>query len=89
MIEDKNGNLLTDSKAVLDRWSEYCKELYQHPIKVDETLIGTEKSDPTPEPAQVLEEEVNEVMNSSMKRRKSPGVDNIPGEHQKWRRRHG
>ena len=79
MIEDKNGNLLTDSKAVLDRWSEYCKELYQHPIKVDETLIGTEKSDPNPEPTQVLEEEVKEAMNS-IKKGKSPGVDNIPGE---------
>ena len=43
VIEDKNGNLFTDSKAVLDRWSEYCKELHQHPNKVDETLIGTEK----------------------------------------------
>ena len=60
MIEVKNGNLLTDSKAILDRWSEYCKELYQHPIKVDETLIGTEKSDPNPEPTHVLEEEVKE-----------------------------
>ena len=45
--------MLTDSKAVLDRWSEYCKELYQHPIKIDTdqlTLIGTEKSDPKREP---------------------------------------
>ena len=79
VIEDKNGNLLTDSKAVLDQWSEYCKELYQHPIKVDDTLIGTDKSDPNPEPTQVLEEEIKEAMNS-IKRGKSPGVDDIPWE---------
>ena len=37
-------------------------------IKVDETLIGTENSDPNPEPTQVLEEEVKEAMNSINKK---------------------
>ena len=53
--------------------------MYQHPIKVDETPMGTEKSDPNPEPTQVLDEEVKEAMNS-INKGKSPGVDNIPGE---------
>ena len=27
IIEDKEGNLLTESSAVLGRWTEYCKQL--------------------------------------------------------------
>jgi len=29
-IEDKEGHLLTVSKAVVDRWKEYCSELYNY-----------------------------------------------------------
>ena len=42
----KDLTIVNQSTIVLDGWSEYCKVLYKHPIKVDETLIVTEKSDP-------------------------------------------
>ena len=29
IIEDKDGEPLTESTAILDRWTEYCKELYK------------------------------------------------------------
>ena len=30
IIEDKNGNTLTDKSKVADRWREYCEELYNY-----------------------------------------------------------
>ena len=37
-IEDKDGNLLTESSEVLNRWTEYCKELKNFPIQPDTSL---------------------------------------------------
>ena len=30
VIEDSSGNILTESTAVLDRWTEYCSGLYNY-----------------------------------------------------------
>ena len=80
IIEDKEGNLLTESSAVQGRWTEYCKGLYNYELKVDETLIeNTQKKEAEPERTQILKEEIEEAV-KQMKNGKSPGVDNIPGE---------
>ena len=39
IIEDKDGEPLTESAAILDRWTEYCKELYNYPISPDESFL--------------------------------------------------
>ena len=33
VIENKDGELLTEKEEVLKRWTEYCKELYNYPIR--------------------------------------------------------
>ena len=38
-IEDTDGKLLTESAAVLGRWTQYCQDLYNHELKVDEEII--------------------------------------------------
>ena len=30
VIEDKNGNTLTEKSKVVDRWREHCEELYNY-----------------------------------------------------------
>ncbi len=42
VIEDRNDILLTDSSAVLARWTEYCEELYNYPIQPDISLTDGE-----------------------------------------------
>ena len=37
IIEDKNGNTLTD-KSKVDRWREYCEELYNYKGDVDGSI---------------------------------------------------
>ena len=36
-IEDSTGNILTESTAVLNRWTEYCSGLYIYELHPDTT----------------------------------------------------
>eukprot|EP00745_Piridium_sociabile_P015102 TRINITY_DN22265_c0_g1_i4.p2 TRINITY_DN22265_c0_g1~~TRINITY_DN22265_c0_g1_i4.p2 ORF type:complete len:167 (-),score=43.02 TRINITY_DN22265_c0_g1_i4:628-1128(-) len=80
IIEDKNGNLLTEETAVLSRWTEYCEELYNYKLRPDTSRLdkGTNTNQELDDPP-ILEEEVEEAVRS-LKGDKSPGVDNIPAE---------
>jgi hypothetical protein len=79
VIEDSSGELLTESFAVLTRWTEYCRELYNYPIEPDISLLDSDLSQRETAQLPVLKEEVEEAIRS-LKTGKSPGVDNIPGE---------
>ena len=39
VIEDSNGNILTDSTSVLYRWTEYCSSLYNYENHPDTYLL--------------------------------------------------
>ena len=80
VIDDKDGNLLTESDQVLKRWTEYCGELYNYELQPDVSILHV---NPTPEENEesphVLKEEVEAAI-KKLKTGKSPGVDNIPAE---------
>ena len=40
-IQDKNGKRLTEDKDILNRWTEYCFELYNHKAKGDQKYLNT------------------------------------------------
>ena len=80
VIEDKEGSVLTESAAVLKRWTEYCDDLYNYKLKADlDKIHEQEPRSSDPGSTQVLEEEVEEAVRS-LKGGKSPGIDNIPAE---------
>ena len=80
VIENKDGELLTENAAVLSRWTEYCKELYNYPIQPDTNILGEEtRPSKEPSPLPVMREEVEEAIRS-LPAGKSPGTDNIPAE---------
>ena len=79
VIEDSKGKLLTDDAAVLQRWTEYCQELYNFQLHPDTSLLNPGLADRTPDPLPVLREEVEHAVRT-LKEGKSPGPDNIPGE---------
>ena len=62
VIEDSSGSILTESRAVLSRWTEYCSGLYNYELHPDLRLL---QSNPTPtkeaDSLPVLREEVEEV----------------------------
>ena len=39
IIEDKNRQSLVEECSILNRWTEYCQELYNYPIKTDHSII--------------------------------------------------
>ena len=39
VIEDKDGHLLTDNEAVLNRWTEYFGGLRKYPIQPDTSIL--------------------------------------------------
>ena len=71
VVEDKEGKLLTESTAVLGRWTQYCHELYNHELKVDDTIIkdSTKERETNSENNQVLQEEVGGSLAQSVERR--------------------
>ena len=39
VIEDSSGSILTESRAVLSRWTEYCSGLYNYELHPDTSLL--------------------------------------------------
>ena len=77
-IQDKSGKCLTEENEILNRWAEYCSDLYNYetdgdPIVLDCPQIPDEEHHP------ILREEVEAAV-KAMKMGKSAGVDNIPAE---------
>jgi len=80
VIEDSNGNLLTESSAVLNRWTEYCTELYNYELKTEPSIINKQQYQKEPiENIPILQAEIEDAV-KKLKTGKSPGVDNVPGE---------
>ena len=75
VINDNNGKTLTEKKDVLERWREYCRDMYEDTSK-NPHMITTEIEEKEPEP---MLDEVRLAI-KSLKRGKSPGCDDIPAE---------
>ena len=87
VINDQEGKLITDSKKVLKRWTEYCKGLYNYKIHPDTSLLQTDLPSTDGEDSLPIMKEEVEAAVWSLKCGKSPGVDNIPSELIKLRQR--
>ena len=78
-IQDKSGKCLTEEKEILNRWTEYCLDLYPYetdgggPTVLDCTQIPAEEHHP------ILREEVEATV-KALKMGKSVGLDNIPAD---------
>ncbi|MGL4418375.1 MAG: reverse transcriptase domain-containing protein [Plesiomonas shigelloides] len=80
VIENSNGQLLTENAAVLNRWTEYCRDLYNHKTEPDTNILQNDQYEVRKaEDVPVLAEEVEAAIRS-LKGGKSPGVDNVPAE---------
>ena len=82
IIEDKNGQLLANEHSILKRWTEYCQELYNYPIKPDHSVIISQNTDNVDE-LPILKSDVEYAI-QKLKEGKSPGIDNISGELLKY-----
>ena len=77
-IQDKSEKCLTEENEILNRWTEYCSDLYNYetdgdPIVLDFPQIPDEEHHP------ILREEVEAAV-KALKMGKSAGVDNTTAE---------
>ena len=77
-ILDKNGKCLTESKDILNRWTEYTAGLYLYHAAGNIKKLNTSLTTDT-DNFPVLEEEVEEAV-KFLKKGKAAGIDNIPAE---------
>ena len=69
---------MTEERQILNQWTEYCSELYNHKANGDPSVLNctqTDREDDHP----ILHREVEAAV-QSLKKGKSAGVDNIPAE---------
>ena len=77
-VPDRSGKCLTEEREILNRWREYCTELYNHKANGDPSVLNCPQihiEDDHP----ILRKEVEAAV-QSLKKGKSDGVDNIPAE---------
>lgn len=43
-IEDREGNCLTEDKPIIDRWTNYCLELYNRQTQGDHSVLTSQDS---------------------------------------------
>ena len=78
IVQYRSGKCLTEERQILNRWTEYCSELYNHKANGDPSVLKcpqTETEDDHP----IIRREVEAAV-QSLKKGKSAGVDNIPAE---------
>ena len=80
-VQDSSGKCLTEEREILNRWTEYCTELYNHKANGDPSVLDCPQTD-TEDVHPILCKEVGAAV-QSLKKGKSAGVDNIPAE-QNW-----
>ena len=78
VIKDENGNVLTESGQIFDRWKRYCENMFANTSEPKQTAVDNNESyaDTELEP---LRSEVEWAI-KSLKDRKSPGCDEITAE---------
>ena len=77
-VQDRSGKCLTEERDILNRWTEYCTELYIHKADGDPSVLDCPQTD-TEDDHPNLRKEVEAAV-QSLKKGKSAGVDNIPAE---------
>ena len=76
--QDSSGKCLTEEKEILNQWTEYCTELYNHKASGAPSVLDCPQTD-TEDDNPILCKEVHAAV-QSLKKRKSAKVDNIPAE---------
>ena len=75
-VQDRSGKCLTEGREILNRWTEYCSELYDYKANGNPSVLNCPQpysEDDRP----ILRREVEAAV-QSLKKGKSAGVDNIP-----------
>ena len=77
-VQDRSGNCLIKEREILNRWTEFCAELYNHKANGDPSVLGCPQTDTEndhPSPRKEMEAAVK-----LLRKGRSAGVHCIPAE---------
>ena len=77
-VQDRSRKCLKDERQILNRWTEYCSELYNHKATGEPSVLNCPHTD-TGDDHPILRKEVEAAV-QSLKKGKSAGIDNIPAD---------
>ena len=77
-IQDNSGKCLTEENEILNKWTEYCSDLYNYETDRDALVLDCIQI-PDEEHQQIVREEVDAAV-KALKMGNSAGMDNIPAE---------
>ena len=77
-VQDRSGKCFTEERQILNRWTEYCSELYDYKANGDPSVLNCPQTD-AEDDHPILRREVEAAV-QLLKKVKSAGVDNIPVE---------
>ena len=61
-IKNKEGETLVDKNKILQRWTEYCSELYNYELNGDERVLDVPKSQSEDSENFILKSEIEEAI---------------------------
>ena len=77
-VQDRPGKCPTEERQILNRWTEYCSDLYNYKANGVPSVLNCPQTD-TEDDHPILRREVEAAV-QSVKKKKSAGVDKIPAE---------
>ena len=77
-VQVRSGKFLNEEREILNRWTEYCSELYTHQANGDLSVLNCPQTD-TEDDHPILCTNVEAAVRS-LKKGKSAGVNNTPAE---------
>ena len=77
-VQDRSGKCLTKERQILNRWTEYCSELYNYKANGDPSVLNCTQTD-TEDDHPIRRRKVEAAV-QSLNIGKSAGVNNIPAE---------
>ena len=78
-VQDRSGKCLTEEREILNRWTEYCTELYNYKANGDPSVLDIRHQTDIEDDHPILLKEVEAAV-QLLKKGKSAGVDNTPAE---------
>ena len=77
-VQDHSGKCLTEERELLNKWTEYCSELYNHKANGDPSIVNCPQTN-TEDDHPILHKEVEAAV-QPLEKEKSAGVNNISPE---------
>ena len=77
-VQNCSGKCLKEERQILNRWTEYCSELYNYEANGDPSVLNCPRTD-TEDDHPILRREMKATV-QSLKKGKSAGVDNFLAE---------